>query len=294
MKKQQKEQFKNTFYRAFIFVIGIYIAALAYNTFLLPNSLVIGGTTGLSVIFEEAFGWDASVFILVSGALLLLVSFIFLGYNKTQNNIIGTFLYPLMIMFTAPVAKLIIPYIKFDDFIVTILIAGSMYGFGYGLCYKAGFSTGGFDVIIQLVNKYFKMPDGKATLVCNFIVILCGLPIVGVRITTYSIITLIVSSNIISKITIGISESKIFFVYTKKIDKVRDALIKDGSIGFTIIPTLGGYSHYRGEILMCVVSTNDYYEFREIVLNIDKNAFFVINDCYEVNGGVKRQHLPFL
>ena len=97
-----------------------------------------------------------------------------------------------------------------------------------------------------------------------------------------------------NKITIGISDSKLFFVYTRKIDKVRDALVKEGTTGFTIIPTLGGYSHYKGEMLMCVVDTQDYYEFKQLVLSIDKNAFFVIDDCYEVNGGTKKQHLPFL
>ena len=97
-----------------------------------------------------------------------------------------------------------------------------------------------------------------------------------------------------NKITIGISDSKLFYVYSRKIDKLRDRLVKDGTIGFTIIPTLGGYSHYKGEMLMCVVDTKDYYEFRELVLSIDKNAFLVIDDCYEVNGGYKKQHLPFL
>lgn len=292
--KKKKKGLLSDFYQAFMFVFGIYIAALTYNTFLQPNSIVIGGTTGLSVIFEHLLGWNASIFILVVGALLLGISFKFLGYEKTRKNIIGTFLYPIMIAFSEPVAKLILPYITIDDFVVTIILAGLLYGFGCGLVYKAGYSTGGFDVIMQLLNKYLKMPEGKASLVANIIVILSGLPIIGFRLTLYSVIALYVASYVMSKITVGISDSKLFFVYTKKLDRVRDALVKDGTTGFTIIPTLGGYSHYKGELLMCVVNTKDYYEFRQIVLNIDENAFFVINDCYEVNGGVKRQHLPFL
>lgn len=291
---KSKNSLMHDLYRISMFLIGTYIIALTYNTFLLPNSLVVGGTTGLSIIFERLFGWNASLFILITGIVLLMISYVFLGKRITKHNIIGTFLYPLMITLSLPVANLILPYIKLDDFIVLVLIAGASYGLGFGMVYKAGFSTGGFDVIMQLVNKYFKMPEGSASLICNLIVVLCALPVIGVRLCTYSVITLIVEGAVTNKITIGISDSKVFFVYTRKIDKVRDALVHDGTIGFTIIPTLGGYSHYKGEMLMCVVSTSDYYEFRNIVLSIDENAFFVINDCYEVNGGYKRQHLPFL
>ncbi len=289
-----KNNIIHNLYRFSMFLIGTYIVALTYNTFLLPNSLVVGGTTGLSIIFEKLFGWNAGLFILFTGIFLLAISFIFLGYKITKHNIIGTFLYPIMIMLSAPVAELLIPYIKLDDFIVVVVLAGALYGFGFGIIYKTGFSTGGFDVVMQLLNKYLKMPEGDASLAANLLVVLCGLPIIGVRLVTYSAITLIVETVVTNKINIGISNSKVFFVYTRKIDQVRDALVKNGTIGFTVIPTLGGYSHYKGEMLMCVVSTRDYYAFREVVLNIDKNAFFVINDCYEVNGGYKRQHLPFL
>ena len=61
------------------FLIGTYIIALSYNTFLKPNSLVVGGTTGLSIIFEDIFGWDTTLFILLSGIVLLIISYIFLG-----------------------------------------------------------------------------------------------------------------------------------------------------------------------------------------------------------------------
>lgn len=276
------------------FIIGSYIIALAYNTFLKPNSLVVGGTTGLSIIFNELFGWDTTLFILISGIILLVISYIFLGKEKTKHNVLGTLTIPLMMYLSNPVSQALIPHIQINDFIVIAVIAGVLYGLGFGIIYKAGFSTGGFDVIMMIFNKYLKMNEGKSSFVSNIGVVLCGLPVTGISHSVYSSIILYMEQIVTNKITIGISDSKLFFIYSRKIDNIRDALVKDGTIGFTIIPTLGGYSHYKGEMLMCVVDTKDYYEFREIVLNVDKNAFFVIDDCYEVNGGYKRQHLPFL
>ena len=271
------------------FLIGMYIIALSYNTFLKPNSLVVGGTSGLSILFEKLFGWDTTLFILASGIILLIISYIFLGVKKTQRNVLGTLLFPVMIYLSSPVADMIIPHINIQDFIVIVMMAGVTYGIGFGIMYKAGYTSGGMDVVMQILNKYFKMPEGKASFVANITIVLCGLPVTGLSHTVYSAIVLYMEQLVTNKITIGISDCKLFYIYTRKID-----LVKDGETGFTIIPTLGGYSHYKGEMLMCVVDTKDYYEFREIVLKIDKDAFIVIDDCYEVNGGTKRKHLPFL
>lgn len=277
-----------------MFIIGVFIIALSYNVFIEPNNLVPGGTTGLGIVFEKVTGLESSTFILISGVFLIIVSFLFLGFEKTKRTIAGTLLYSSFIYLTVPIAQKIIPYVNFDDIIVTVVIAGFTYGLGNAVVYKEGFTTGGFDVVMQLLNKYCKMPEGKASVISNIFVIILSLPIMGVELTTYSAVVVYLTGEMVNKLTIGISDSKIFFVYTKKIEEVRDALIKDLNIGFTILPTIGGYSHYKGEMIMCVIPTNQYYEFRQTVLNIDKNAFFVINDCYEVNGGYKKQHLPFL
>lgn len=292
--KSEKIKRNRMLVEVFLFVLGTFIVALTYNTLVIPNNIVVGGTTGIGIIFNKLFGWNIKLFVLISGIALLFISFIFLGYKKTKRTIIGTFLYPIMLAITLPLANLIIPYLKFDDFIVITLLSGTFMGLGFGLIYKARYTTGGIDVVMQLLNKYLKIPEGKASKIANLSVVLVALPVNGITSVVYSAITLIYEEIVTNKITIGISDSKVFFVYTRKIDDVRDALVRNGKIGFTIIPTVGGYSHYKGEMLMCVISTNNYYAFKQTVLDIDPNAFFVINDVYEVNGGYKKQHLPFL
>jgi len=291
---KSRTKLSHKLFQFIVFLIGVFILSIGYNTILLPNAISTGGTSGIAIVLKELFGWDTSLFILISGLFLLGISFIFLGNKTTRRNILGTLLYPAMLSLTVPMAKWIIPHLKFDDFLVLISIGGAILGLGYGLVYRAGYSTGGFDVIIQLLNRYLKLPEGKAAKVSNFIVIFASLPVIGLRNVVYGAIILVIEEAMTNKITIGVSDSKLFFVYTRKLDEVRDALVRKKTVGFTIIPTIGGYSHYKGQMLMCVVSTRDYYAFREIVLDIDPNAFFVIDDCYEVNGGFKKQHLPFL
>ncbi len=292
--KTKKSKRQSLIIELSLLILGVFIVSVTYNTLIIPNDIVVGGTTGIGIIFNKLFGWNIKLFVLISGLILLFISFIFLGYKKTGRTIIGTLLYPLMLAITLPLSEYLAPYLKFDDFIVIIILSGTFLGLGFGLIYKARFTTGGIDVVMQLINKYLKVPEGKASKIANMAVVLVALPVNGIKSVVYSAITLIYEEIVTNKITIGISDSKVFFVYTRRIDDVRDALVRNGKVGFTIIPTVGGYSHYKGEMLMCVISTSNYYAFKQIVLDIDPNAFFVINDVYEVNGGYKRQHLPFL
>ena len=292
--KTKKNHRRSMLVEAALFIVGVFIVAVTYNALIIPNNIVVGGTTGIGIIFHRLLGWNIKLFVLISGIILLFISFIFLGYKKTKRTVIGTLLYPLMLAITLPLSEYLASYLKFDDFIVIIILSGTFLGLGFGLIYKARYTTGGIDVVMQLLNKYLKIPEGKASKIANMGVVLVALPVNGIKSVVYSAITLIFEEIVTNKITIGISDSKVFFVYTRRIDDVRDALVRNGRVGFTIIPTVGGYSHYRGEMLMCVISTGNYYAFKQTVLDIDPNAFFVINDVYEVNGGYKRQHLPFL
>ena len=62
----------------------------------------------------------------------------------------------------------------------------------------------------------------------------------------------------------------------------------DLKLGVTILQAKGGYSNKKQDMLLCVVPTNDYSLFKEIILTIDKDAFLIVNDCYDIEGGTLR------
>ena len=284
---------KDFYKRLWVILLGTYLLALTYNLFLLPNNIVIGGISGLAIVFEDLFGWNANVFIYIASFVLVLISFIFLGYQDTKVSIIGSIFYPIMISFTAPVAEFFKMYLVFDNILITVIVASLFYGLANGLIYKVGFNTGGSDILMKIVNKYFSLPEGKCLVILNGIVILLGGIVFGVNNVIYAIIMLILYTKVVDNILIGISSSKMFFIYTKEQKKVEEHIIKVMNTGVTLLPTEGGYSKEKGYMLMCVVPTKDYYLFKEVVLQIDPNAFFVIQDCYEVHGG-KRKKSSFL
>ncbi len=280
--------------RVIIMLFGAFILAFNYNFFLLPNNFVVGGTSGLAIVLNKLFGIDPATFIFVIGVILILISFVFLGKAQTSRTIIGALVYPLFIKLTTPLIPVISSHLSFDSRVLTALVAGLLFGTANGLIYKTGFTTGGSDVIIQLIHKYLKIPTGKSILATNIIIICLGGYIFGIPDMIYSILVLVISSVIVDRILIGISDSKMFFIYTKNIEEVEDFIINKLNTGITIFSAEGGFSKNKKKMIMCVVPTRDYYFFKESILKIDSDAFFVISDCYEVSGGVKRSNLPFI
>ena len=287
-------ELKEIIFQGLFFVIGVFLYALCFNLFLISNDLVVSGFSGVAIVFQRLFGWDATTFIYITNGILLVIGLIFLGWKLTKRNIAGSIMYPVMITLSKPVATFLSNYIIGDDFYLVLLFAVLLYGISSGLIYRTGFSTGGSDIIMQILNKYLKISESKAMIWANGLIIVVGMLVFGFNKGVYSFIILICSTYFIDKIMFGLSDSKVFYVYTKKVRKIKKLILDDFQTGFTSIPSRGGYSKKRNFMIMCVVSNRDYYLFKQKILEIDPNAFIIINSCYEVNGGVKRRTLPFL
>ena len=116
------------------FVLGLTIFSLAFNLFLLPNNLVFGGVSGLSIVFNSKFGIDPSMFTLTVNVGLLFVSFAFLGKDMTARGIIGSLLLPLFMKLT----EIVTIYVNFEgiDLLVAALYGGVLAGIFYRLVLK--------------------------------------------------------------------------------------------------------------------------------------------------------------
>ncbi|MGM9834744.1 MAG: YitT family protein [Bacilli bacterium] len=285
---------KNFWIRNLIMIMAVFVLAINYNVFFLHNNLVVGGTSGIATIIHSLTGLSPSKFIFIFNFVLILISFILLGKEKTSKTIIGSMIYPVFVELSIPLCNKIIPYTNFDNMFLTILVAALIFGICNGVIYKTGYTTGGADILMQIVNKYFLIPTGKSSFFVNFFIVGAGGLVFGWTKVLYAIIIIVINTIIVDRMLIGISDSKMFFIYTSKESEVAGFIINEIHAGYTILTTEGGYSKTKRKMIMCVVPTKDYYLFKESVLQIDPNAFFVISDCYEVSGGFKRTNLPFI
>ena len=284
---------KNLFLRVVITLIGTILLAMNYNLFLDKNNLVVGGVSGLSIVFKQLFSWDSTIFIYVVNAILIIIGLITLDKEEVLKGTFVSLLFPFFITFTGPLCDILAKYVELNDKMLIVIVSSLIYGFACGILYKVGFNTGGSDVVMRIMNKYGKITEGKATFSMNIIIILAGGVAFDVNNVVYSAIILYLSTIIIDNMLIGISNSKTFFIQTSELEKVKEFIIEELKTGVTILNSEGGYSKKKSKLLMCVVDNKDYYLFKESVLAIDPKAFFIINDCYEVAGGVKRERISF-
>lgn len=280
--------------RIIIFLIGVFIVALNYNLFVTPHNFVLGGASGISILLNAAFGFDPIIMIYILNIIFLIFAIIFLGKNETIKAFAGSLLYPIFISLTQPLANLLIPYLNFSNFLLTVIICGCLNGIGAALVYRCGYNTGGGDILIKITNKYLQIPEGSALLLCNVLIQSFSVLVLGFDIVIYSVIIILITSTLVNKIMIGISDSKMFLIYSKKYKEIEKYVIDELKTGVTIFNTEGGFLKKKREMLMVVVPTRDYYRVKDKVLKIDEDAFFVVSDCYEVDGGIKRKNLPFI
>lgn len=273
---------KNKLVRISQFLLGLVIISIAFNVFILPTKIVYG-MSGVGIILNNICGIDPSTVILIGDILLLILSLILLGYDKTKSSILGSLLYPIMVKLTAFIPN----YINVGNAepLIMTLYGAVLSGFGLGLIFKAGYTTGGTDVLNQIASKYLKMSIGNAMLITDGLIILSGVFVFGWTQVMYSLISLYIISMMTDKVILGISQRKAFYIITNEEDEVKKYVMNELNHGITELHAMGGFTGKKQAVLMCVIPTSEYYAFKEGIHKIDKNAFFVVTDAYEVYGG---------
>ena len=283
---------KNNIFNFIMFLIGITITSIAFNVFFVPNNFISSGLTGISVIVSYTVEIKPIAIIFFGNMFLIGLSIVMLGMKKTSKYIIGALLFTLMVYLTEDINTYL--QIKFDDIILYVIASGVCLGVGEGLTYKAGYSSGGTSILALILSEYIKKPVGDIVKAIGVIIIVIGGFTFGLTNIMYSIIIVSISTLLINKITIGISNSKMILIYTSKELEVESYIMNVFHNGVTKITSKGVYTNRKKNLLMCIVPTDRYPAIVSVVKKIDEDAFISVSDCYEVYGGTKRNKIPFI
>ena len=282
-KKEKNYLLKKKIKRYGSFIIGCLLVAISYNAFLANHDLVPGGISGLAIILNHLFSINNALFVFLVGIALLIISYFLLGKEKTKYSVLGTLIFPVFLELTVGITN-IFP-IDESQLLLASLFGGVIYGVGIGMILKAGFTTGGTDIINQILSKYLKISMGKAILITDGIIVFISAIVFGPIHLMYSVLVLYILSIMSDRIILGISDSKAFFIITEQDDLVKDYVLSELGHGATIFKAKGGLNKENQNVLLCVLPTKDYYKLRAGINAIDKEAFFVATDAYEVYGG---------
>lgn len=278
---------KNKLFRIIVYIICIILVAFSYNILFVKNTIVMTGMSGLAIVVKKLTGMNTGTFLLIVTAILIILSYFLLGIKKTKKNLVCAIVFPLTVSILEPITDKI--NIQFSSYLFTCLVACITYSIPIGIIYKVGYSTGGGDIINQIICKYAKTSVGQAGNYINTIIIFTASFVFGIPKTIYAIFTLIISNSIIDFIILGNSDSKFCIIKTKNTEYIEEFLKSEFNIGYSLLNSNGGTDKKKRKTIMCVVTSREYYRFKNLILDIDPRAFFITHDCYEVLGGTKKR-----
>ena len=174
----------------------LFVAALNFNLVLKPLHIITGGTGGFALVFANILNITPSLIIFIINTIMFLVSLVFLSNKTTRSILISSFLYPLLVKITS----LNIVY-KYPS-MVLVIGSGLISGYTIGNIIKLGYSTGGFNVLILVLKKYYKVKEYISNFVINALIVLLGLMLFGIKRALLGLLIIIINS-LVMKLIIG-------------------------------------------------------------------------------------------
>lgn len=282
------KQNKKTLINGMLLILGCLLIALTFNIFCVPNKIVPGGLSGVGIIFDHLFEIKTSYVLLVGNLLLVTTGIICLGLKDTIPSIIGAVVYTLIMYLT----EFMNITINLSSVFLNVITVGVLFGVGCTMVYLSGCSLGGLDIIGVIFNKKFGLTLGTSLFIVNGTVLVIGTFIFGIEALLISLIIRYIESKIIDTFLTGISDSKILFINTDKIEEITKYIIEEIESGVSEIKVTSGFKKQKNTILMCVVPTEKYLLLKSQIIQIDNDAFITVMDSYEVYGGTNRYKLP--
>lgn len=277
----EKVQYK--FYKYSLLTFLMFISAINYNLLVNPSKIVSGGTNGISILIEEVFKVSPSITILLINAGILIVAFALSEYKIAISSAYASIIYPLFVELTSNIRTVIGVYN--NDYIAISIFAGLLSGIVTGFVCRLNMSQGGTTAISQLIGKRFKISISRINIFMNIIVVLFGGFVFGLNNIFYALIFLVANKISMDRVMLGTSQKKLMQIITTKEKEVRKYITEVLNVGYTTLSARGGYNNDKKTIIITSVNNMNYFKLKEGIHEIDKNAFIVVTDSYQVNGG---------
>ena len=264
----------------FKIILGSFMIAATLNLFFVNYNIVPIGLLGFSVLYHIKIKMALALVLILINILFIALGILTIPRKHIKKCVLASVLIPIFIFLTNNIKTII--DISSADKLLIALFGGILIGFASKLIYQEEKYVSGDDIICE-IGKAIIGPNGRiANYIFDVIILFFTAISLGFESALYSAVTIIVIEIFNKRSTLGISESKVFYIITSEEKKVRRFILNDLNCDLTIFDAKGGYSKTKTSILMCAINTRDYYKLREGVREIDPHAFISITDSYEL------------
>jgi len=251
--------------------LGTFMYALGVTLFIMPHQFVLGGLTGVAVLFNYGFGMPVSIMVLIMNAILLAISYKVLGTEFLIKTVVGVGSLTAFLGFFEAIS---FTPIMTEEPLMAGLIGSIVAGAGVGLVMSVNSSTGGTDIIILIINKYRNVTPGRTMLYIDLIIVTSSFLIFrSIETIVFGIIIIAVMSTSVDWILNGIRQSVQFFIVSREYEEIATQVNMQLGRGCTVLDGTGWYTKSEQKVLILMAKRSESNSIFRLVKSIDPNAF---------------------
>jgi uncharacterized membrane-anchored protein YitT (DUF2179 family) len=277
--QHRKLPLSRVIFRIIAITIGAILMATGLEIFLVPNHVIDGGMTGISIMLAHLTGWKLGLFLFI-----LNLPFVYLGYKQMGKTFAFSTVYGIIVLsiftsFFHPIP----PFT--EDILLATLFGGMILGIGVGLVIRNGGALDGTEILALVISKKVPFSVGQIIMFMNiFILGAAGFVFTWDR-AMYSLLAYVIASKAIDTVVQGLEETKSVWIISDNADEIGNAVNDRLGRGVTYLNGEGAYTGDDKKVIFSIISRLEESKLTTIVEDIDPTAFLAIADIAEVRGG---------
>ncbi|MCM3765493.1 YitT family protein [Neobacillus niacini] len=265
--------------RIIAITIGAVLMATGLEIFLVPNHVIDGGITGISIMLSHITGWKLGIFLF-----LLNLPFVYMGYKQMGKTFAFSTIYGIIVLsiftsFFHPIP----PFT--EDILLATVFGGMILGIGVGLVIRNGGALDGTEILAIVINKKVPFSVGQIIMLMNIFILGTAGFVFGWDRAMYSLLAYVIASKAIDTVVAGLEESKSVWIISDDAEKIGEAVNARLGRGVTYLKGMGAYTGDNKKVIFSVITRLEESKLTTIVEDIDPSAFLAIADISEVRGG---------
>ncbi|MDT3426791.1 uncharacterized membrane-anchored protein YitT (DUF2179 family) [Paenibacillus forsythiae] len=267
-------------------MLGTAVYAFGLLYFIIPNQLMEGGVTGVTILLNYGFHIPVFLTTLLLNLPLFLLGWKVLGARQIVYTGVGIGSLSFFLWLFERMIALgwFNPFQTEHDFILASLYAGVTLGLGLGIVFRFGGTTGGVDIVARIWGRRFGWSMGQVILVTDVVIIGSSLLYIPREKILYTLVAVFIASRVIDFIQEGAYAAKAFTIISDFGQEIAELITKEMERGVTLIPSIGAYSKQAKHMVYCIVSRQEIRQLSRLVKSVDPRAFVIISDVHDVQG----------
>ena len=279
------QMYKKSFKDLLFIALGILSYSVGYTAFILPEKVVMGGVSGISALLYYATNIPAGISILVLNVSMLIIAFKALTKQFVVRTVIGVGIMSVFVGLLQPFFQQSLLITPGQDKFMHVIIGALMAGAGLGIVFSHNGSTGGTDIVIAMLNKYFRVSFGRAMQFIDCTIISSSyLLFHSTETIVYGVVFTLVASYACDYVVNGTRQTVQFLIISKKYKEIADTINARVRRGVTQVEGKGWYIKETEEILLVLTRKYESQDVFNLIKEIDPDALVSQSFCHGVFG----------